>query len=63
MSLLRSLLMGLAAAVCLAQSRDAEFAKLADRYFDEVLFRYDPSQATQAGFHQYDNQLPAGSIW
>src|SRR5262249_19251585 len=42
-------------------SRDAEFARLADRYFDEALFRYDPVQATQAGFHQYDTQLPSAS--
>ena len=46
---------------CSAQNRDAEFNKLADRYFDELVFRYDPVQATQAGFHQYDTQLPAGS--
>ncbi len=46
---------------CFAQSRDAEFAKLADRYFDEIAFRYDPVSATQAGFHQYDALLPAGT--
>jgi uncharacterized protein (DUF885 family) len=44
-----------------AQSRDADFGKLADRYFDEVVFRYDPVSATQAGFHQYDPLLPPGS--
>jgi uncharacterized protein (DUF885 family) len=44
-----------------AQSRDADFAKLADRYFDEIVFRYDPVSGTQAGFHQYDRQLPDGS--
>jgi uncharacterized protein (DUF885 family) len=43
------------------QSQDAEFAKLAARYFDEVVFRYDPVSATQAGFHQFDQQLPNGS--
>jgi uncharacterized protein (DUF885 family) len=41
-----------------AQSRDAEFNKLADRLFDEVVFHYDPASATQAGFHQYDGLLP-----
>jgi len=51
----------LLAAACLAQSRDADFARLADRYFDEVVFKYDPAQATQAGFHQYDAQLPTGA--
>jgi uncharacterized protein (DUF885 family) len=49
------------AGVCLAQQRDAEFNKLADRFFDEVLFQYDPVQGTQAGFHQYDSLLASGS--
>jgi hypothetical protein len=57
---MRSVLLSLAlAAVCLAQSRDADFSRLADRYFDDVVFRYDPVQGTQAGFHQYDALLPA----
>jgi uncharacterized protein (DUF885 family) len=46
---------------CFAQARDAEFNKLADRIFDEMVFRYDPVQGTAAGFHQYDALLPAGS--
>lgn len=50
-----------AAAACLAQSRDAEFARVADRYFDEAVFRFDPAQATQAGFHRYDALLPSGA--
>ncbi len=37
-----------------AQNRDAEFDQLADRLFDEVVFRYDPASATQAGFHRFD---------
>lgn len=49
------------AALCLGQSRDAEFAKLADRFFDDAVFRFDPAQATQAGFHQYDALLPSGT--
>ncbi len=44
-----------------AQNGDAQFARLADRFFDDVVFRYDPVQATAAGFHQYDGQLPSGS--
>jgi uncharacterized protein (DUF885 family) len=48
-------------AISFAQSRDADFGKLADRYFDQVVFRYDPISATQAGFHQYDPLLPSGS--
>ena len=48
-------------ACCFAQKRDAEFAKLADRYFDEGYFQFDPVSGTQAGFHQYDALLPDGS--
>jgi len=44
-----------------AQNGDAQFVRLADRFFDEVLFRYDPAQATAQGFHQYDEQLPSRS--
>ena len=36
---------------------DAAFNKLADRYFDELYFRFFPTSATAAGFHQYDGQL------
>jgi uncharacterized protein (DUF885 family) len=58
----RTLLLAMAAAgACLAQSRDADFNRLADRFFDEVVFPNDPVQATQSGFHQYDAKLPAGS--
>ena len=28
-----------------------------DRYFDDVYFKYRPSDGTQAGFHQYDRKL------
>jgi uncharacterized protein (DUF885 family) len=44
-----------------AQKRDAEFAKLADRFFDEAYFKFDPVSGTQAGFHQYDPLLPSMS--
>ncbi len=47
--------------MCLAQKRDGEFARLAGRLFDEVVFKYDPVQGTQAGFHQYDTMLASGS--
>ena len=46
---------------CLAQKRDAEFTKLADRFFDEVYFKYDPVAGTAAGFHQYDAILSSSS--
>src|SRR5215813_7508438 len=38
-------------------SGEAAFRKLADRYFDEVYFKFNPSQGTAAGFHQYDPQF------
>src|ERR1035441_3550205 len=49
------------AGVCLADTRDSEFQKLADRFFDEVMFHYDPVSATQAGSHKSDAMLAAGS--
>jgi len=36
---------------------DLAFNKLADRYFDEYYFKFNPTAATAAGFHQYDSQL------
>jgi uncharacterized protein (DUF885 family) len=45
------------AGACFGQTRDAEFSRLADRYFDQVYYRYDPPQGTSDGFHQYDSQL------
>ncbi len=30
---------------------------MTDQYFDQVYFRYGPSNATSDGFHQYDSQL------
>jgi len=35
----------------------AELRSLADEYFDQVYFRYAPSNGTADGFHQYDAQL------
>jgi uncharacterized protein (DUF885 family) len=49
------------AAGCFGQARDAEFNKLADRVFDELIFRYDPVGGTAAGFHQYDTLMPTGT--
>jgi len=49
------------AGACFGQNRDAEFSKLSDAYFDDQLFRFDPVQATGAGFHQYDALLPSGA--
>jgi uncharacterized protein (DUF885 family) len=47
--------------VAFAQNRDVEFDQLVDRLFDEVVFRYDPASATQAGFHRFDSLMPSMS--
>ena len=49
------------ATMSFAQTRDADFAKLADGYFTDVLFQYDPAQGTASGFHQYDALMPTFS--
>jgi uncharacterized protein (DUF885 family) len=49
------------AGACFGQARDAEFNKLADRFFGELMFRFNPVAGTAAGFHQYDALLPSGS--
>jgi uncharacterized protein (DUF885 family) len=49
------------AGVCFAQKRDAQFTALAERFFDECYFKFDPVAGTQAGFHQYDPLLPVVS--
>jgi uncharacterized protein (DUF885 family) len=36
---------------------DAAFAAMADQYFDECYFKFNPSAGTQAGFHRYDTTL------
>ncbi len=38
-------------------AEEGELAALADRYFDEVFFKYSPTKATRAGLHQYDTRL------
>ncbi len=47
------------ASVALAQNNKTPLTldQLADRYFDEYYFKFNPSAGTQAGFHQYDDQL------
>src|SRR5690349_4426217 len=39
-----------------ARQTDA-FSKLADEFFDQVYFKFNPTQGTSAGLHQYDAQL------
>src|SRR5205823_5776901 len=38
-------------------NNDKVFELLAEQYFDKVYFKFNPSQGTAAGFHQYDNLL------
>jgi hypothetical protein len=38
-------------------NNDKVFNSLADQYFDKYYFKFNPSQGTAAGFHQYDTQL------
>jgi uncharacterized protein (DUF885 family) len=35
----------------------ADFTAMADRYFDEYYFKFNPTSGTAAGFHQYDTHL------
>ncbi len=47
------------AATTAVEARDWKqtFIATADEYFDKVYFPYQPSNGTQAGYHQYDAQL------
>ena len=40
-----------------APSREGTFDKLVDDFFAEVYFKFNPTQGTAAGFHQYDVAL------
>jgi uncharacterized protein (DUF885 family) len=40
-----------------AKDPHAAWKTLADAYFDEVYFKFSPTQGTSAGFHQYDRLL------
>jgi uncharacterized protein (DUF885 family) len=39
------------------ESWKQQFERVSDEYFDQVFFRYGPSNGTMAGYHQYDGQL------
>ena len=43
--------------IVIAVCASASGADLTDRFFDEYLFKFYPTQGTAAGFHQYDSQL------
>jgi len=36
---------------------DSEFVNVADQYFDQYYFPFNPTSGTNVGFHQYDSQL------
>src|ERR1700757_2714272 len=40
-----------------APGASARFRALAADYFEQVYFRFAPTQGTQAGLHQYDPQI------
>jgi hypothetical protein len=44
------------------QDRDAGFRRLADSFFDQAYFPFNPTAGTSAGFHQYDSQLEDYSL-
>ena len=35
----------------------ADFDRLVDRYFDDVYFRYQPTEGTAVGLHRHDDRL------
>jgi len=37
--------------------RTENWDALVDRYFNEAIFPFNPSQATEAGIHNYDNSI------
>ncbi len=46
-----------AAPAAKSSAADAQLVQLADRYFTDYYFKFNPTAGTSAGFHQYDNQL------
>ncbi len=54
---LGALLCATAAVASNAATGPAAFRSLADEYFDQAYFRYQPTSGTLAGFHQFDAQL------
>lgn len=43
------------------QTNTDAFRTLTDQYFDQVYLKYQPTQGTMLGFHQFDNQLESFS--
>jgi uncharacterized protein (DUF885 family) len=51
------LLLTMAATTQAQTAKTQTWDKLVDRYFDEAVFKYNPSAATSNGFHNFDNAL------
>ncbi len=51
------LLAGLLVVAQAPKGSAAELRALADQYFDQYFFPFNPTAGTVSGFHQYDNQL------
>lgn len=48
---------GLMTAQALGQTAGDHFRHLADEYFSQAVFKFEPTYGTSAGLHQYDSQL------
>lgn len=48
---------GLMAAQAMGQTAGDNFRHLADEYFAQAIFKYEPTYGTSVGLHQYDSQL------
>jgi uncharacterized protein (DUF885 family) len=44
-------------AAAASETWQQQFQKVSDEYLDQVYLRYQPTQGTLAGYHQYDTQL------
>src|SRR6185312_1729285 len=48
---------GLMTAQAMGQTAGDQFRHLADEYFSQAVFKFEPTYGTSAGLHQYDSQL------
>lgn len=48
---------GLMTAQAMGQTAGDHFRHLADEYFSQAVFKFEPTAGTSAGLHQYDSQL------
>ena len=55
--MMRAILLALVLAVMSTQAQTGTWDALVDRYFNEAVFPFNPSQATEAGIHNFDNSI------